>query len=535
MEQYQNTFDAIHASEIFKRRMVAMMQEHNEPRMPCAPRQAKANGARISRGTRKKRRTQILTRRILFAAACLLLVAAVSVMAIPSARAAVSDWISGWFSAGEYFRQEKEARTEEPKIEAITTTVGENSITISNVGEEFKAYADAFDMKLDEVAYDGESIFLSGTMSGATARPFVEAFTGGDTFWCSEIADPLSDDPYSKYDISSCENRFSLETANGTYIGCLEPNLTKDMDSLLIAATEKITEPVFQDGKLVTTNAAADELWDKYLANHDVRFSVELRKVLIDMKPLTGMVDGDVTFSLYYANEEGDVFTQVLLANFGKITIDANAYQAQTQTTQAKAETSVELGGVHPVTIQEWQPEAECTSDDCEVYYYTRELDFTGAKVALKEITFTPTDTKITLHITLPESWSREERRGCRLTFHPLFDNQKKDEDSIGSYASINPGEVDSEQNSWLEYDFVSFESNLSPSQWSEIKTLTLIPTTVYWWDMQVNYDNGPYEPVSLKSGVVYTSIANHSGLQYEELYDEMTQYALTIQLDDYR
>ncbi len=39
MEQYQNTFSSIHASANYKRRMVDMMQAHNEPRMARAPQQ----------------------------------------------------------------------------------------------------------------------------------------------------------------------------------------------------------------------------------------------------------------------------------------------------------------------------------------------------------------------------------------------------------------------------------------------------------------------------------------------------------------
>ena len=45
MEQYQNTFDAIHASAMFKRRMVNMMLEHNTPRVPL--RQQKARQSTI--------------------------------------------------------------------------------------------------------------------------------------------------------------------------------------------------------------------------------------------------------------------------------------------------------------------------------------------------------------------------------------------------------------------------------------------------------------------------------------------------------
>ena len=56
----------------------------------------------------KRRKAHPVARRVLFAAACLLVAASVMVFSIPSARAAVEEWLSGWFSAGGYFGQEKE-------------------------------------------------------------------------------------------------------------------------------------------------------------------------------------------------------------------------------------------------------------------------------------------------------------------------------------------------------------------------------------------------------------------------------------------
>ena len=122
-----------------------------------------------------------------------------------------------------------------------------------------------------------------------------------------------------------------------------------------------------------------------------------------------------------YDNVDSQDPVQVLNASFGEVTFDANAYQALTQTTQAESETKVDLGGTHPVTILEWQSEEERTGGPVETYYYTHELDFTGASYSLKQISFTPTDTKITLHVALPESWTAAERCYCNLSFRFLF------------------------------------------------------------------------------------------------------------------
>lgn len=500
---------------------------------------------RIRRVSKKqKNRSHAVARRLLFAAACLIVLASITVFSIPSARAAVEVWISSWFTPEEYFGQEKSERTKEPTIEAITKSAGENNFVIGNVGEEFKDYAAAFNMNLDEIAYDGTSVFLSGTMSGATARPFVQGFTGGDTYRYTDNDGSLGGDPNWKYYLFECENIVILNIAGGgEYIGNIIPFFTDEMNEIVSASASDESEPLILNGELVTTNPSADKLWDAYLANHDVRFSVELLKVYRDMEPLTGLVDGDLSLRLFYGNVEGADAIQVLQADFGKITIDADAYLSQTQTTQAQAGTSVNLGGVHPVTIQEWQPEAERSKDYTEVYTYTRELDFTGASYSLKEISFTPTDTKITLHIVLPESWTAAERCYCDLSFRFLLDGDNTETWSRCPFNAYGPIGTGDETGKTREYDFNLFSSSLSPSQWASVKTLTIIPTTTYWWDMKVSEDNGPQRDISLHDGAVYTekvydaskNPGHGTSFQSDPQYDEMTQFALSINLDDFR
>ena len=53
----------------------------------------------------KRHRSHPVARKILFAAACLLAAVGVTVFSIPSARAAVEDWLSGLFSVSDYFGQ----------------------------------------------------------------------------------------------------------------------------------------------------------------------------------------------------------------------------------------------------------------------------------------------------------------------------------------------------------------------------------------------------------------------------------------------
>lgn len=484
----------------------------------------------------KKRKNRHVARRVLFAAACLVVALSVTVFAIPSARAAVEDWINDWFTPRDYFGQEKSERTEEPTIEAITSSANSKSVTVSSVGAGYEAYAKAFDMTLDEIAYDGESIFLSGTMSGATARPFVEAYTGGDTFLAAPYDGSLGGGDDWEYYYFACENTVSFVTADGKrYSGELVPTFTPEMDEFCQSLTDDSADKVFENGELVTSNPAADEFWDAYLANHDVRFSIQLQYSDQKAEPLSGQVTGELSVRMRYDNVVSQDPVQVLNASFGEVTFDANAYQALTQTTQAKDTSSVQLGGIHPVTVQEWQPEEERTSDDCPVYYYTHELDFTGASYSLKEITFTPTDTKIVLHVTLPSAWTRQERRGGEFEFRFLIDGKEIDERSPSLFGVSGPEGMDYETSDYLEFDFVFFESTLSPSQWAAMKTLTIIPTTGYWWEMSLSDNDEPFQAYSLKDDAVVTTYANITSTMYNELREEMPEYALTINLDDYR
>lgn len=489
-----------------------------------------AQVARVS----KRRKTRPVARRILFAAACLLVALSVTVFSIPSARAAVEEWISGWFSPVGYFGQEKEERAKEPTIEAIITSADGNSAQVTEVGKGYEAYAENFSMTLDEIAYDGETIFVSGTMSGATARPFVQRFTGGDTTHCSKL-DPSENDSDQEYEYYWCESIVELKIGDGEYYGSIEPTITEDMNPILAEHASPKAEAIFENGKLITTNSVTDALWDTYLADHTVRFTIELLKSYNYMQPLTGILQGDLSVKLIYANGEGTETEPVLAAKFGTITIDANAYQQQTQTTQLTTGTSVNLGGIHTVTVEDWQPEAERTTEDGEVYYYTQNLDFSGASVSLKAISFTPTDTIVTLHVILPATWTREEQRGARIEYHFLLDGKKvldAPSDLFGGSGVIG---LNYETDDYSEYDYELYHSGLSPSQWASAKTLTIIPTTVYWWDMKTRYDDGAYNPFSLRGDAIFTGIPNHTIYEINELYDEMTEYALTINLDDYR
>lgn len=153
---------------------------------------------------------------------------------------------------------------------------------------------------------------------------------------------------------------------------------------------------MFENGELVTSNPAADRFWDAYLANHDVRFSIQ---PYYDQKvePLSGQVTGELSVRMRYDN----VVIQTRAGADRELWRGLRSTQTHIRRSrrphQAKALRGVQLGLRPRHHVTRFRPqlaEEEAYVDDCEIYYYTRELDFTDASFSLKEITFTPTDAR---------------------------------------------------------------------------------------------------------------------------------------------
>lgn len=132
----------------------------------------------------------------------------------------------------------------------------------------------------------------------------------------------------------------------------------------------------------------------------------------------------------------------------------------------------------------------------------------------------------------------RIERAGGEIEC-PLSDRLAKaiDERSPSLFGVSGPEGMDYFKDDFLEFDFVFFESTLSPSQWAAMKTLTIIPTTGYWWEMSLSDNDEPaFQAYTRSRGdTVVTTYANITSTMYNELREEMPEYALTINLDDYQ
>ena len=155
-------------------------------------------------------------------AACLLL-AITLVACIPEARAEVVEWFTKMFSAQSYMGEESSSRSPEPALEAVITQVenADEGAQITQVQDSAQAHmlAEGFGVKLDEVAYIGDKVYISGWFTGTSGKFLLDQWTGGDTW--SEKGDWLEGD-------------MSLTMPDGTvWSGVLNPYFTDGMNAVV--------------------------------------------------------------------------------------------------------------------------------------------------------------------------------------------------------------------------------------------------------------------------------------------------------------
>lgn len=465
-----------------------------------------------------KRKKHPAARRILVAAACFMAVAAVTVTAIPEARAAVEEWVSGWFSTQDYLGEESETRTKEPTVEEITHKYeGEVPVTITNVGPDAYAQtlADQLGLCIDEVAYNGKTVYLTGWFTGQSGKFMLDWYTGA----------------YAWNEVGAwIEGEMDLTFPDGDeWVGSLNMVLTDEMREIM---KELSASAVYNEEGDIIANPDADERWQAYMEENGIRFTLEAGPARIDAQPLEGQVEAELTFREYYCIENEERCVDLFSADLGTVTIDADAYASGVQTSILQQ--SVALSGVHRVLIHEWLYDQSDDTDDVPVQYSNHDLDFSGVTLALESISFRPDDTELTVHVTLPESWTLAERvgvaeTGLKLQF--LLDGEAVET----LFSSRGPwGEEPC-----YEFTHTYLDSTIPPSAWAAAKTLTIIPYTSSPDVMSAidNEDASTKRTVEMLPGAVIAGKANVTQFSDEDSMktDLMDEYAVTINLDDYR
>lgn len=479
----------------------------------------------------KKRRLRGGARRILLAAACILIVLAVSAMAIPPARAAVSDWISGWFSTADYLGQESENRTAEPAMDAILTKVGDDGreIVLSDVydSEEARNLAANFGIRLDEVAYTGDTIYITGWFTGTSGKFLLDQRTGGDTVH--------EDSEYT-------DGNMMLTLPDGTvYYGALGAYFDDEMEQLSNSCFDNWKPEYDADGKLLTVNSIADALWYDWLKTHEVRFTYTAipESAVPAAKPLSGQVEAKLSFQQYYHDANNGSAVTLFRADLGTVTIDADAYAA-VSSSKAGGQ-SVAFTGTHRVLVEEWEHDG----DEAYIHSYVSDLDFSGATVAVDTVRFTPDGLDVTLRMDLPESWTRAERIAAiqggemgGIGFAVFIDGQEI-RHAFLSIGMKSNAETENANDPFLTSPIEFSNSTLSRSQWDAVKTITFLPYCNYpavASVVAVGSEKQVLAPTRLDPGVVVTMHVNAESTQYDDWQENrMDDFALTIDLDDYR
>ncbi len=459
-----------------------------------------------------------IARRILAVAACLITATAVTTFAIPSARAAVEEWISGWFSTSDYLGEESETRTKEPTVEAITEQLGEQvPVTITSVGSDAfaQSMADEFGMIIDEVAFNGESIFMTGWFTGQSGKFLLEPYTGA-YIW-SEIGSEI----YGSMDF--------LMPDGSRWYGSLELVMSDEVRALMKECVPYATRNAEGDA---TSNDYADEKWAAYMAENGLRFTLEANPGAVDAKPLTGEVTAKLVMEETYYDEASEQAVPIFSADLGNVTFNADAYKENLQ--ESVVGKIVTLSGVHRVLIREWMTEPGDTESDYSVKRSNHMLDFAGVTLSIDSIAFRADDTVLNISGILPKSWSLAERENVghdELQLLFLLDGEP--------VQTLFSGTGRDNDDDCLTFTRRYESSTIPPSAWAAAKTLTIIPyiASPDWMSAVDNEDASTLREVELLPGVVITGRSNIT--QFSDMdtlvFDKLEDCAITLTLDDYR
>ena len=474
--------------------------------------------------------------------ACLLLTITL-VACIPEARAAVSEWITKMFSTQDYMGKESCSRSPEPALEAVITQVENDGgrVQITELQDSAKArmLAEGFGVKLDEVAYIGDKVYISGWFTGTSGKFLLDQWTGGDTW--SENGDWLEGD-------------MSLTMPDGTvWSGVLNPHFTDEMNAVMGEAIdvneEKPLNKVYAaDGTFLTSHAKADALWYKWLETNDVRFTFEAHPIGADAPTLAGQgsVKAKLSFRQYYLDMEHDAVVPLFQADLGIVTIDTDAYSAGTETSDINQ--SVTLSGIHRMLIMEWEHRGVDQNGfpkDAYLHQYVEDLDMSGVTVTVESVAFTPTGPEIALRLDLPADWTRAARVAAAqggkhggIHFNVYLDG-KLVEYPFRMIQAKGNADFENKDDPFLSTPRVYSESTIPPSEWENIRTITIEPAT-NWPTERYVVEVGSeklLQPVTqLEPGVDVVFHVNYESGQSDGWQeDRMPEYAITIHLDDYR
>ena len=479
---------------------------------------------------RRSKRALSNTKRALYIAASILLLFAVSIMAIPSAKAAVSDWVNNLFHFGDYLGQTGEKRGGEPELDSIITKIENDGrqITISDIGTsgEARRLAENFGIRLDEVLYTGKSITITGWFTGTAGKFMLDQQTGGDT---------------GREDSEYTEGLMKLTLSDGrVFSGMVCAYFDEQMERICSDCMWKYKSVYDAAGNLTTTNAIADSLWYEWLKTHEVRFVMTaMPEDRTETAPLSGQEIAALSFHEYYRDTKAASLVTLFKANLGTVAIDADAYTAVTN--EQSGGQQVPLSGTHRMYIHE--RETLPTGDF--VHSYVKDLDFSGANIAVDSVKFTPTGLEVTLRMDLPQAWSRTERivaiqggENGGIGFTVLIDGEAI-QHAFLSISSNTNADAENKDDPFYTSLIVFSNSTLSRSQWDAVKTISFIPYTGWPTELILEdllNDRRELERIKLDPGVVATEQVEVTRTKRADwIEDRMDDAALTIQLDDYR
>ena len=497
------------------------------------------------------------TKILLPIAACFVILCG-TVLLIPSARAEVFSWF-GVSRPADYLTTDPSERPDVPDLDALIASpdANEEVVTIpidrtdsEAVNSEGAMKVSAFlhencDVALGEAMFDGESLYQTIRLNGLSGLYLLEHWTGSRT-----MGVPV--DPYAVWGLyeggpgeeylsgektlyEMPESWIMYEMPDGKRFGGmidLTSSIEKHLDRLhdLGLLVENKTEEQMQ---------AIDAENRAYLMQNGLMASAEIfphdYEQYLD-------ADGNLTAKVYYVvsvieEDRGDGSyvpdTELYNAQIGTITVNMKAYQnVSSNGLEASAPVvwDAETVVVSKIDIDFGDPDDRYEDDRVSLYKQrvsteglTMTADTEGAEFSTLGLK------NIKIRITVPESWTREDREALAdsLTFKVLLNGESGD-------WFANPYNCEAKDDGTLAYE-LSEIVNVPYELMGSIRTITFVPVirSVDTMDVFHQYDNGtksnPLGTMNPEYGVTEWSAPGVNSWNYESTTTEFPQYAVTL------
>jgi len=399
---------------------------------------------------------------------------AATVLSIPSARAMVFELFGArQYNVTDYLGENQESR-DSAQVNDLIQKVAPTNATVTEVGKGFEHYRDIFGVQLDEVLYDGTSLYATMTLKGEFGVWLLEANRGGtsthmkveDQYVADYFDDSLDPKKWKAEDESlyvHMESTVSMKMGNGQEaIGVITLAKIEDYDTL-VGENEEQTSALIAEYVKTHDVKAVVRLFAK--GGGPMRFAEDTKKVSADLK-----------MQLFYRlNGDTGAERLVLNANLGQVEIDTKAYQKTIKAVEPK-NSRISWNGSEILTLSDaYYVTHPGKEHDGNITYSCKRVSLEGITVEIYKIEFTATTMKVKVTFHFPENWSVEDCYSfVFLTRFTLYFNGEQK-----GYGAIVTGELEISEDLHTITKTLDV-AGLSFKDFSKLKTVKVLPKLLF-------------------------------------------------------